>query len=99
MNFQPLRDIVLIEKDEKISKSSGGIVLAGTAAETPPQGKVLAVGPGKMLDDGTIIEPTVVIGDTVLFATNSGWIVKLDEMENNDNLIVMGETEIIGIIR
>jgi len=99
MKFEPLRDIVLIERDETVKKSTGGIIMTGTAAEQPPEGVVLSVGPGRLLEDGTLIVPSVKEGDRVVFAANSGYPIKLSEMPQADELVVMTEGEIIGILR
>ena len=67
MNIRPLQDRVVVRRTEEETKSSGGIVLPGSAAEKPSQGEVLAVGPGKKLEDGTVQPLDLTVGDKILF--------------------------------
>lgn len=94
MNIRPLHDRVVVRRTEEETKSSGGIVIPDSAAEKPSQGEVLAVGPGKKLDDGTIQPMDVKIGDKILFGQYSGNTVKLD----GEELMIMNESEIFGIV-
>ena len=94
MSIRPLHDRVIVKRFEEETKTAGGIVLPGSAAEKPSQGKVLAVGKGKPLDNGTVRALEVKVGDTVLFGKYSGNEVKVD----GDDLIVMREEDILGII-
>ncbi|MEI8208510.1 MAG: co-chaperone GroES [Methylococcales bacterium] len=94
MSIRPLHDRVIVKRFEEETKTAGGIVLPGSAAEKPSQGKVLAVGNGKPLDNGTVRALEVKVGDTVLFGKYSGNEVKVD----GDDLIVMREEDILGII-
>ena len=96
MTFEPLRDIVLIKRDKK-EERIGSIILAGNQEE-PPRGTVLEVGPGRVLENGELVVPTVKKGDKVIFAAHSGHPVKLGTPDD-DETIVMTEAEIIGIIR
>lgn len=95
MNFEPLRDIVLIQREQPETQI-GSIVIAGNKEE-PPRGTVLVAGPGRITEDGTKIEMTVKPGDRVIFAPTSGHPVKFGT-DRDDEMIVMTETEIIGII-
>ena len=94
MAFRPLGDRVLVKRVEEETKSPGGIVLPGAAAEKPSRGTVKAVGRGKLLDNGDVRPLDVKVGDQVLFGKYSGSEVKVD----GDELIVMREDEIMAII-
>jgi len=94
MNIRPLHDRVIVKRVEEETTTPGGIVLPGTAAEKPSQGKVLAVGSGKLLDNGTVRALEVKVGDKVLFGKYSGNEVKVD----GEDLIVMREDDIMGIL-
>jgi chaperonin GroES len=94
MSIRPLHDRVIVKRFEEETTTAGGIVLPGSAAEKPSQGKVLSVGNGKQLDNGTIRALEVKVGDTVLFGKYSGNEVKVD----GEDLIVMREEDILGII-
>jgi chaperonin GroES len=94
MNIRPLHDRVIVKRVEEETTTPGGIVLPGTAAEKPSQGKVLAVGSGKLLDNGTVRALEVKVGDKVLFGKYSGNEVKVD----GEDLIVMREEDIMGIL-
>ncbi|HIL97697.1 MAG TPA: co-chaperone GroES, partial [Pseudomonadales bacterium] len=76
------------------AKSAGGIVLPGSAAEKPSQGEVLAVGPGKKSEDGSIQPVDLNVGDKILFGQYSGSAVKLD----GEELLIMNESEVFGVI-
>jgi chaperonin GroES len=94
MSIRPLHDRVIVKRVEEETTTPGGIVLPGSAAEKPSQGKVLAVGSGKLLDNGTVRPLEVKVGDKVLFGKYSGNEVKVD----GEDLIVMREDDIMGII-
>jgi len=94
MNIRPLHDRVIVKRVEEETTTPGGIVLPGSAAEKPSQGKVLAVGTGKVLDNGTVRGLEVKVGDKVLFGKYSGNEVKVD----GEDLIVMREEDIMGIL-
>ena len=94
MNIRPLHDRVIVKRVEEETTTAGGIVLPGSAAEKPSQGKVLAVGSGKLLDNGTVRPLEVKVGDKVLFGKYSGNEVKVD----GEDLIVMREDDIMGIL-
>lgn len=94
MNIRPLQDRVIVKRMEEESTSPGGIVLPDSATEKPIRGEVIAVGPGKILDNGDKRPPDVKVGDTVLFGKYSGTEVKLDDSE----LLVMREEDIMGVI-
>jgi chaperonin GroES len=94
MNIRPLHDRVVVKRVEEETKTAGGIVLPGSAAEKPSEGVVLAVGAGKPLDNGQIRALEVKVGDKVLFGKYSGSEVKVD----GEQYIVMREEDIIGIL-
>lgn len=94
MNIRPLHDRVVIKRLEEERTSAGGIVIPDTATEKPIRGEVVAIGPGKMLDNGNIIPLSVKAGEKVLFGKYSGTEVKVGGAE----LVVMREDDIMGII-
>lgn len=94
MNIRPLHDRVIVKRVEEETKTPGGIVLPGSAAEKPSQGSVIAVGNGKLLENGEIRPLDVKVGDRVLFGKYSGSEVKVGE----EQLIVMREDEIMAVI-
>ena len=95
MSLRPLHDRVIVERLEQETKTASGIVLPEAAAEKPDQGKVLAVGNGKILEDGKVRPLDVKVGDTVLFGKYSGQAVKVDGKE----LLVMREDDIMAIVQ
>ena len=94
MAIRPLHDRVLVRRVEEEKKTPGGIVIPDTAAEKPMQGEVVAVGNGKVQDNGEVRSLEVKAGDKVLFGKYSGTEVKVD----NEDLLVMREDDIMGII-
>jgi chaperonin GroES len=93
MNLRPLHDRVIVKRVEEETTTAGGIVLPGSAAEKPSQGKVLAVGNGKPLDNGQVRALDVKVGDKVLFGKYAGNEVKVD----GEDLIVMREEDIMAV--
>jgi chaperonin GroES len=95
MKFRPLGDRVLVKRTDEEQTSEGGIVLPGSAAEKPSQGEVLAVGPGKSLENGELQAVAVKEGDLVVFGQYAGSnTVKVD----GDELVVLNEQDILGVI-
>jgi chaperonin GroES len=94
MKIRPLADRVLVQRLEAETKTAGGIVLPDTAKEKPQRGKVVAVGSGKVLDDGTVRKLQVKKGDTVLFTSYAGTDVKIDGKEH----LIMSESDILAVI-
>ena len=94
MSLRPLHDRVIVERLEQETKTASGIVLPEGAAEKPDQGKVVAVGNGKILEDGKVRPLDVKVGDTVLFGKYSGQTVKVE----GDELLVMREEDIMGVV-
>jgi chaperonin GroES len=94
MAFRPLGDRVLVRRIEEEEKTKGGIIIPDTAKEKPQEGKVIAVGKGKINDDGKVVPLTVKAGDKILFGKYSGSEVKVDGNE----YLIMREDDILGII-
>jgi chaperonin GroES len=94
MKIRPLADKVLVERVEAENKTAGGIVLPDTAKEKPQRGKIISVGEGKILDDGTRKEVQVKKGDMVLFTSYAGTEVKIDGKE----YLIMDESDIMAVI-
>ncbi|MFH2128667.1 MAG: co-chaperone GroES [Pseudomonadota bacterium] len=94
MKIKPLQDRVIVERLEEETKTAGGIIIPDSAKEKPQQGKILAVGPGKVMENGTKLEMSVKKGDIVLFGKYSGSEVKIDGKE----VLIMREDDILGII-
>ena len=95
MSFRPLHDRVVVKRLDAEEKTAGGIIIPDTAKEKPQEGEVVAVGEGKYRDDGTRQTLDVRVGDRVLFGKYSGSEVKID----NEELLIMREDEILGIIQ
>ena len=94
MKIKPLADKVLVERLQAESVTAGGIVLPESAKEKPAQGKIVSLGQGKLLDDGTRGKFQVKVGDTVLFTSYAGTEVKIDGSE----YMIMDESDIMAII-
>ncbi len=94
MKIRPLADKVLVQRLEAETKTTGGIVLPDTAKEKPQRGKIISVGKGKVLDDGTLKKMQVKKGDMVLFTSYAGTEVKVDDKE----YLIMDESDIMAVI-
>jgi chaperonin GroES len=94
MAIRPLHDRVVIKRLEAEEKTASGIVLPGSAAEKPDMGQVLAVGNGKILENGERRALELKVGDKVIFGKYSGQTVKID----GDEVLVMREEDIMGIV-
>ena len=94
MNIRPLGDRVVVRRKEEETKTAGGIVLPGSAAEKPNQGEVLAVGNGRVLDNGEVRPVAVNVGDTVLF----GGYVQNAVTVDGEELLVLTEAEIFAVL-
>ena len=97
MKLRPLHDRVVIRRSEEESKTAGGIVLPGSAAEKPNQGVIVAVGTGKILDNGEVRALAVKVGDKVLFAAN-GYSGPVTVKADGEELLVMSENEILAVV-
>ncbi len=96
MNIQPLADRVVIKPLEAESKTKGGIVLPDTAKEKPQEGKVVAVGKGRVLENGSVQSPEVKVGDKVLYGKYSGNEITT---KDGDELLIMKEEDILAILK
>ncbi|WP_200238731.1 co-chaperone GroES [Thiohalocapsa halophila] len=94
MNIRPLHDRVVVRRLEEKRTSAGGIVIPDSAAEKPIQGEVLAVGRGKILDNGEVRSLDVKVGDRVLFAKYAGTETKV----SGEDVVVMREDDIMGVV-
>jgi chaperonin GroES len=94
MSIRPLQDRVIIKRVKEEEKSKGGIIIPDTAKEKPIEGKVVAVGNGKVLEDGTVRKLDVKAGDRILFGKYSGTEVKID----GEDLLVMREDDVMAVI-
>lgn len=94
MKLRPLHDRVIVKRMEEERKTASGIVIPDTVAEKPDQGEVLAVGNGKVGDDGKVRPLDVKVGDRILFGKYSGQTVKVD----GDELLVMREEDIMAVV-
>ena len=94
MKIRPLHDRVIVKRLEEERKTASGIVIPDTAAEKPDQGEIVAIGKGRVLEDGTVRPLDVKVGDRVLFGKYSGQTVKV----HGDELLVMREEDIMGVV-
>jgi chaperonin GroES len=94
MKFRPLHDRVLVRRIEAEEKTAGGIIIPDTAKEKPQEGEVVAVGTGTKAEDGKVTPLDVKKGDKILFGKWSGTEVKV----NNEDLLIMKESDILGIV-
>ncbi|MEY8204392.1 MAG: co-chaperone GroES [Bermanella sp.] len=94
MKIRPLHDRIVVRRKEEETKTAGGIVLPGAAAEKPNEGEVLAVGTGRILQNGEVQPMAVSVGDVVLFGQYGSNTVKID----GEELLIMSESEIYGVI-
>ena len=94
MSLRPLHDRVLVKPLESDTKTAGGIIIPDTAQEKPQEGKVVAVGPGKRGDDGSVTPMDVKKGDRVLYRKWSGTEVKID----GEDMMIMSESDIMGVV-
>jgi chaperonin GroES len=94
MKIRPLHDRVVVRRMEEETKTAGGIVLPDSAAEKPSRGEVLAVGPGKVLDNGEVRAVGLKAGDKVIFGQYAGSTVKID----GEELLILSESEIFGVL-
>ena len=94
MKIKPLHDKILVKRINEEEKTKGGIIIPDTAKEKPSEGKVIAVGAGKTLQDGSKRALVVKEGDRILFAKYAGTEIKLD----GEDLLIMKESDIMGVI-
>ena len=94
MKIRPLQDRVIVERIAEEEKTKGGIIIPDTAKEKPQEGKVIAVGKGKVTEDGRLLPVSVKAGDKILFGKYSGTEVKL----NGSEYLIMREDDILGVV-
>ena len=94
MKFKPLKDRLLVQYSDEPEKSSGGIYIPDSAKEKPQKGEVIAVGPGKITEDGKLQKMEIKVGDVVLFEKYSGSKINIE----NEEYLTIKEDDILGII-
>jgi chaperonin GroES len=94
MKLRPLQDRILVQRVEEETTTKGGIIIPDTAKEKPAEGKVKAVGNGKVGDDGKRVALEIKVGDRILFGKYSGTEVKID----GDEYLIMREDDVLGVI-
>jgi chaperonin GroES len=94
MKLKPLQDRILVQRVEEETKTKGGIIIPDTAKEKPAEGKVVAVGSGKVGEDGKRISPEVKTGDRILFGKYAGTEVKIE----GEEYLIMREDDVLGVI-
>ena len=95
MKIRPLQDRVVVKRKEEETKTAGGIVLPGSATEKPSQGVVVAVGTGRILENGTVRPVDLKVGDKVIFGKYASNTVKVGDEE----LLILSEVEIFGVLQ
>lgn len=95
MDFKPLSDRVIVQQLEEEERTAGGILLPDTAKERPQQGKVVAVGPGRVNDEGKRLEMSVKVGDRVVYAKYAGTEVVVD----GEEYLIMSESDILAVVQ
>jgi chaperonin GroES len=94
MNIRPLGDRILVKRIQEEEKTKGGIIIPDTAKEKPQEGRVVAVGKGKVTEDGKLLVPDVKAGDRILFGKYAGSEIKLEGEEH----LILREDDILGVL-
>lgn len=94
MNLRPLQDRIIVKRLEEENKTSGGIYIPDTAKEKPQKGEIIAVGKGKVTEDGKVLPIDVKVGDKVLFGKYAGTEIKIEGVD----YLIMREDDILGVI-
>ena len=94
MNVRPLHDRIIVQRTEEQEQRIGGIIIPDTAKEKPQQGKVIAVGKGKVKDDGTLLALDVKAGDAILFGKYSGQEIKIE----GEEYLIMREDKVLAVL-
>ncbi|MBI5779531.1 MAG: co-chaperone GroES [Planctomycetes bacterium] len=94
MKLKPIGDKIIVERIEPENKTKGGIVLPDNAKEKPKEGKIIAIGQGKLLDNGDRATPSVKVGERVIFTSFAGSEVKID----NKEYLIMNEEDILAVV-
>ena len=95
VRIQPLQDRILVKRLEEKEIKKGGIIIPDTAKEKPQEGEVIAVGPGKLTEDGKRLPMSLKVGDKILFGKYSGSEVRIDDEE----YLIMREEDVLGILK
>lgn len=93
-NIRPLQDRIIVKRLENEEKTASGLYIPDSAKEKPQQGKVIAVGKGKVLEDGSVRPVDLKVGDTIIFGKYSGQEIKVD----GDDLLIMKEDDVYGVL-
>jgi chaperonin GroES len=94
MNLRPLQDRIIVKRLEEENKTAGGLYIPDTAKEKPQKGEIIAVGKGKVTEDGKVLPIDVKVGDKVLFGKYAGTEIKIDGVD----FLIMREDDILGVI-
>jgi chaperonin GroES len=94
MNLRPLQDRIIVKRLEEESMTAGGLYIPDTAKEKPQKGEIVAVGKGKITEDGKVIPVDLTVGDTVLFGKYAGTEIKIDGVD----YLIMREDDILGVV-
>ena len=94
MKIRPLQDRIIVKRIKEEEKTKGGLFIPETAKEKPSEGEIVAVGKGKVLENGTVLPPDVKVGDRILFSRYGGSEVKIEGVEH----LIMREDDILGVI-
>ena len=94
MKVRPLRDRLLVRRVEEKEQVKGGIIIPDSAKEKPQEGEVVAIGSGKVLDDGSKVELDVAVGDKILFGKYSGTDIKID----GEEMLILREEEVLAVL-
>lgn len=94
MNLRPLQDRILVKRLEAEEKTASGIIIPDNAKEKPMEGQVVAIGNGKVLDNGTVRKPDLKVGDRILFGKYSGTEIKLGSSEH----LILREDDVLGVL-
>jgi chaperonin GroES len=95
MKFRPLQDRILVKRLASEEKTASGIIIPDNAKERPMEGQVVAVGNGKLLDNGAVRKPDVAVGDKIIFGKYTGTEVKLDGVEH----LILREDDILAVLK
>ncbi|MBW2091421.1 MAG: co-chaperone GroES [Deltaproteobacteria bacterium] len=94
MKVRPLQDRVLVQRVDEEEKTKGGIIIPDSAKEKPQEGKIIAVGKGKVLENGTRVTPDIKAGERVLFSKYAGTEIKVE----GEDYLIMREDDILGVL-
>lgn len=95
MQILPIRDRIVVKRNDEMKQTTSGLFIPDSSTEKPDQGVVIAVGTGKILPNGTILPMEVEVGNTVVFAKNSGYPVKIDNVE----YVTLKEDDLIAVLK